>query len=157
MKSFKKVKIPVIIAGVQATVATDVVEYSIPLLLSKEAMKKAKTQMDFQEDKVNIFGKKVKIYFTSIGHYCVKLKSKLIDENVCKTNTVFLCSNIQSLSSTEKYKVALKLHRQFSHPHSEKLLSLLQDCEINDQELKSCMKDLDEKCEICIEYKRTKL
>ena len=52
------------IAPVQATVTTDVMEYDIPLLLSKEAMKKAKTQTDFQEDKINIFGQKVKIYFT---------------------------------------------------------------------------------------------
>ena len=156
MKSFKKVKIPVIIAGVQATVTTDVVEYDIPLLSSKEAMKKAKTQIDFQEDEINIFGKKVKIFFTSTDHFCIKLKSKLSDENVFKTNAVFLCSNIRNLSSTEKYKVALKLHRQFSHPRSERLLSLLQDCEINDKELKSHIKDLDEKCEICIKYKRTK-
>ena len=56
----------------------------------------------------------------------------------------------------QKNIVALKPHRQFSHPHSEKLLSLLQDCEINDEELKSHIKDLDEKCEICIKYKRTK-
>ena len=42
-KVLKKVKIYVIIAGIQATVTTDVVEYDIPLLLSKEAMKKAKT------------------------------------------------------------------------------------------------------------------
>ena len=42
-KVLKKVKISVIIAGIQATVTTDVVEYDIPLLLSKEAMKKAKT------------------------------------------------------------------------------------------------------------------
>ena len=40
----------------------------------------------------------------------------------------------------------MKLHRQFSHPHSERLLSLLLDCEINDEELKSHIKDLDEKC-----------
>ena len=75
MKSFKKVKIPVIIAGVQATVATDVVEYSIPLLLSKEAMKKAKTQMDFQEDKVNIFGKKLK--YISLQLAIIVLNSKV--------------------------------------------------------------------------------
>ena len=65
------------IARVQATVTTDVMEYD--LLLSKEAMKKAKTQTDFQENKINIFGKKVKIYFTSTGHYCIKLRSKLSD------------------------------------------------------------------------------
>ena len=66
-----------------------------------------------------------------------------------KTNAVFLCRIVQNLSNTKKYKVALKLHRQFSHPHSEGQSSLLQVCEIND-ELKSHIKDLDEKCEICI-------
>ena len=96
MKSFLKVKIPVIISGVQATVTTDVVEYDIHLLLSKEAMK---------EDKKNIFGKKVKIYFTSTGHYCIKLKCKFIDKNVYKSNVVFHCSNVQNLSNTEKYKL----------------------------------------------------
>ena len=145
VKSFKKFKIPVIIAGVQATVTIDIVEYDIPLLLSKEAMKKTKTQIDFQEDKINIFGKKVEIYITSTGHYCIKLKSKFSDENVFKTNAAFLCSNVQSLSNTEKHKVALKLHRQFSHPHTERLLSLLQDCEMNYEELKSHIKDLDKK------------
>ena len=124
LKSFEKVKIPVIIVGVQATVTTEVVEYDIPLHLSKEVMK---TEIDFQEDKINIFGKKVKIHFTSTGHYCIKLKSKLSDENVFKTNAVLLCSNVQNLSNTKKYIVALKLHCQLSHPHSERLLSLLQD------------------------------
>ena len=156
IKSLKKVKIPVIIAGVKATITTDVVEYEIPLLLSKEAMKKAQTQIDFKEDKVNIFGQKVKIYFTSTGHYCIKLKSKPSDKNSFKSNAVFLCNDIEKLSNTQKYKVALKLHRQFSHPHSERLLNLLQDCEINDQELKSHIKDLDESCEICVKYKKTK-
>ena len=155
-KSFKKVKIPVIIAVVQAKFTTDVVEYDIPLLLSKEAMKKAKTQIDFQKDQINIFDKKIYIYFTSTGHYCIKLKSKLSDEKVFKTNAVFLCSNIHNLSTTEKYKVALKLHRQFSHSHSDRILRLLQDYEINDEELKSHVKDLDKRCEICIKYERTK-
>ena len=90
---------------------------------------------------MNAFGKKDKIYFNSTGHYCIKLKSKLSDENVFKTNAIFFCGTTQNLSSAEKYKVALKLHRQFSHPHSERLLSLLQDCEINDEELKSHIKD----------------
>ena len=115
------------------------------------------TNYDFQEDKINIFDKKVKIYFFSTRHYCIKLKSKLSDENVLKTNAVFVCSNVQNLSNTKKYKVALKLHRQFSHPHSEGQSSLLQVCEINDEELKSRIKDLDEKCEICIKHKRDKL
>ena len=118
MKSLKKVKNPIIIAGVQA----DVVEYDIPLLLSKKALSKAKTQIDYQKDKVNIFGKKVKIYFPATGYCCIKLESKLSDENVFKSNVVFLCSNVQTLSNTEKYKVALKPHRQFYHPEKQRLL-----------------------------------
>ena len=43
VKSFKKIKILIIIDGVQATVTKYVVEYDIPFCLSKEAMKKAKT------------------------------------------------------------------------------------------------------------------
>ena len=76
-------------------------QHDIPLRLRKEAMKKAKTQTDFQEDKINIFGKKVKIYFPSTDHYCIKLKSNLSDENVFKSNAVFLCINVHNLSNTE--------------------------------------------------------
>ena len=77
MTSFKKGKIPVIIAGVQATVTTDILECDIPLLISKEAMKKAQTQIDFEEDKINIFGKKVEIYLISTGHNCIKLNKQV--------------------------------------------------------------------------------
>ena len=38
---------------------TNVVEYDTPLRLSKEAVKKTKIQINFQEDKINIFDKKV--------------------------------------------------------------------------------------------------
>ena len=61
--------------------------HSTPLLFSsneKEAMKKPKTQMDFH--KVTIFGRKVKIYFTSTGHFCVKLENKFM----CNNTTSFL-------------------------------------------------------------------
>ena len=156
IKSLKKVKIPVVIADVSATITTDVVEYDIPLLLSKEAMKKAKTHIDFKEDKVIIFDKKIDICFTSTGHYCIKFDNKLSDEKNFKSNIALFCTNMQNLSSQEKYKIALKLHRQFSHPHSDRLLSLLKDCNINDEEIKSHIISLDEKCDICIKYKKTK-
>ena len=50
-KVLKRLKIPVIIAGVQVTVTTDIAEYDISLLLSKEVMK-AKTQINFQVMKI---------------------------------------------------------------------------------------------------------
>ena len=53
-------------------------------------MKKTKTQIDFQEDEINMFCENIKIYFTLTGHYCIKLTSKLSDENVFKSSVVFL-------------------------------------------------------------------
>ena len=50
-KVLKRLKIPVIIAVVQVTVTTDIAEYDISLLLSKEVMK-AKTQINFQVMKI---------------------------------------------------------------------------------------------------------
>ena len=52
-------------------VVTDVVKSEIPLLLSKERMKKAGKKIDFVKNKVIIFGKEISLLFTSSGHYQV--------------------------------------------------------------------------------------
>ena len=70
------IHIPVTLAGVPVMLTTDVIDDDIPLLLSKETMKKANTQIDFKEDKVCIFGKKVDIKFSSSGHYCIDIDKK---------------------------------------------------------------------------------
>lgn len=54
----------------------------IPLLSSKEAIKK----IDLQEDKANMFVKKVEINFTVTGLYSVTLNNSLSDENAFKSN-----------------------------------------------------------------------
>ena len=58
-------------------IETDVVKCDIPLLLSKDAMKKAAMQIDFKADVVKIFGKPIKLFFTSIGHYCIPIVEQL--------------------------------------------------------------------------------
>ena len=47
IKSTKIMHIPVRLAGVPVMLTTDVIDYDIPLLLSKETMKKANTQIYF--------------------------------------------------------------------------------------------------------------
>ena len=62
IKKLRKIQCLVHIAGVSATRTTDVVAYNILLLLSKEAMKKANGEIDFeQDDKISIFGKIVDV------------------------------------------------------------------------------------------------
>ena len=48
-----------------------------------------KAQMDFEEDKLNTFGRKVEVFY-----YCVKLNNRLSDRDDFKSNVVFICSNI---------------------------------------------------------------
>ena len=133
-------------------------EYDISLLLSKEAMKKAKAQIDFQEDKIIYLAKK--FIYISLQMAIIALNSKVnsVMKMYLRPMLYFfaLMYKVYPIQKNIKLSCLKLLHRQFSHPHSERLLSLLQDCEINDEELKSYIKDLDEKCDICIKYKKTK-
>ena len=47
-------------------VVTDVVKSEIPILLSKESMKKAGTKRGFVGHKVIIYGKEISLQFTSV-------------------------------------------------------------------------------------------
>lgn len=50
----------------------DAISNELPLLLSKDAMKKANTTTDFMNDKVNILGQGIGIGFTNSGHYSIQ-------------------------------------------------------------------------------------
>lgn len=65
IKSLRKKQLPDNIAGASATLVTDVVLYNIPLLFHKEAMKNVSIKIDFQQNKLSIFGKIVDAKFTS--------------------------------------------------------------------------------------------
>ena len=71
--SEKCVSITCKIAGINVNIETDVVKSEIPLLLSKDSMKKAGTKIDFVNDKIIIFGKEIKLQYTSCGHYTIPL------------------------------------------------------------------------------------
>lgn len=73
VKSEKKVVIPCYIGGIRSTITTDIVECNIPLLLSKQSMKKANMQLHFGNDTVHI-GKNVnKLKCSTSGHYLLPI------------------------------------------------------------------------------------
>lgn len=101
------VSIPCRIAGVSVNVETDVVKSEIPLLLSKDSMKKAGTKIDFVNDKINIFGKEINLTFTSSGHYTIPLNeyhksSELMIEEQKFTEILLTIDNIEKKSNKEK-------------------------------------------------------
>ena len=68
VKSIKRVKIPTCIGGKNVFMETDIIHGDSPLLLSKDAMKKAEMNIDFIKDEVTVFGPTQKLLFTSSGH-----------------------------------------------------------------------------------------
>ena len=60
-------------------------------------------------------------------------------------------------SYNEKVAIANKLHRQFGHSTSEKLKKLIKSSNIDDRELLEIIDTIDNKCQVCMKYKKTKL
>ena len=70
-----KVTFLVEIAGIKGTVTSDVLEGSLPLMLSKAELKRAKCRLDVTNDTATVFGRTVKLAVTSSGHCLLPLVS----------------------------------------------------------------------------------
>ena len=93
-KSIKHVILPTFIADKNVLLSTEVIENDIPLLLSKEAMKKTKTYIDFSEDKIIIFDEEAPVKFSTSGHYCIKVgKMNKENENILVQETIVCFSD----------------------------------------------------------------
>ena len=103
-------------------IAADVVESDIPLLLSKDAMKKSSTIIDFENDSVLMFGKKMDLCCTDSGHYYMPLSSPEMGND---KSIILFTRKINDKSLAEKRKMCVKLHREFSHPSKEKMNGLV--------------------------------
>ena len=152
------VKIPAKVGGKQFTISADVVDAEVPLLLSKEAMKKANVIIDLKRDEVKMFGKKVKVFLTNRGHYCVALNNKVYLSRLEKLNShQVLITNIEklnSLSPAERRKVAMKWHKQFSHCEGTRLRRLLKTAGITDDTMLKTIEKIQNECKTCEKYGR---
>ena len=67
------VTIPVFTGCIQAKLTANVTDYEIPLLLSKDSMRRTNAMIDFTNDKIIIFQKTVDIIYTDSNHYGILL------------------------------------------------------------------------------------
>jgi DNA repair exonuclease SbcCD ATPase subunit len=56
---------------------TDVVEMDVPLLISKNALKKAHAVINFKDDTIHLYGKKENLIETSSGHYMIPVQNNM--------------------------------------------------------------------------------
>ena len=149
LTSQSSLTIPGQLAGKPVMINTDVVESDIPLLMSKDAMKRAKIKLNLENDTAEVFGVPVSLNLTSSGHYCLPIDKagNIPLENVCVV--------LQQLDEKGKRETLIKLHRQFAHPTEEKLVSLLKDANVWSEDLKPILTELYVNCQMCKTYKKT--
>ena len=90
-------------------IISDVVDADIPPLLSKKAMKRAWTSLNFNDNTTEMFGKKIKMLCTMSGHYNIPILRPPLDQG--KSQYILYLNQISKNSNTEKFKIAAKLHK----------------------------------------------
>ena len=152
--SYQLVKFPANIGGFECFIEAEVVDCDIPLLLSKDSLKRAQTILDINNDKVSMFGKQVDVQFTSSGHYCIDIADNKDQSSIeVDFKEIVLLTN----STTPKQKkrdILLKLHIQFGHSSANRLISLLKSTGSIDSETQSMINDISEKCVVCHKLQR---
>ena len=115
----------------------------LPLLLSKNSLKKAQTVLDMNSDIAQMFAQPVQLFQTSSGHYCVNLfnnnrESQFLANQVSRTQDLDmpfqsqLCAEQETLESEvlqvielsdkdKQRKELIKIHQQFGHATADKL------------------------------------
>ncbi|VDI81921.1 Hypothetical predicted protein [Mytilus galloprovincialis] len=154
--SYQSVKLPATIGSLKCYIETEVVDCEIPLLLSKDSLKRAQTVLDLHNDKVTMFGKPVDVHFTSNGHYCINIKDRRTGQTDSVVSEEEILKVDSGFSKKRKKDIISKLHKQFGHASSEKLLSLLKSAGSVDSDTKAIVNDVCSKCIVCFKYQRPK-
>ena len=92
-----------------------------------------------------MFDSQQKLITTSSGHYAVPLGQRGDLKITLVTKTIDI---------NNKMKIPKKLHSQFLHPPPEKLIKLVSNAGINDEDLKDAISEVSGKCEICKVYRK---
>lgn len=151
--SNRKVKLPAKIGQTKCHVEAEVVKVDIPLLLSKTSLKKAGTILDMENNRAVMFKQPVPLEFTSSGHYCVDIRDKDTDKNETENEVLTVTEN---MSTEEKRKALLKLHKQFGHASADRLQRLIHSAGNKDKECIAILQQIEHDCDICKRYSKTK-
>ena len=155
--SLYRVKIPAQIGKIDVTIETDVIKDKIPLLMSRMSMKKAKMAIDFENDKITVFGTTQPLWFTTTGHYGIPITQNHVDNiNICMCEESHDNMTFQTIIKKNKdsNQLARKLHKQFCHPSPKRLKDLLRSAGKQDEDLFKRIDEVSATCDTCLRFKK---
>ena len=154
VEAFQNAVIPAQVGNTKCNINTDVVEADIPLLLSKESLKRANAILNLSQDTITMFDKPVTLHYTSTGHYCVDIRQENIGNTQPEQAEVLVIND--DMPDNKKKEILTKLHKQFGHASPEKLKMLIQNAGNTSEGVLSMLKNIVNDCDSCRRYKREK-
>ena len=159
--STKRTVILAVIGSKEVNLETDMIDVDIPLLMSKSAMKKAETVLNFNEDCVTMFGEQQPLLKTSSGHYAIPITTsrKVADSEANQNLSEEYCLLTSDVKTRKEKECVVKRHRQFCHCSSHRLKQLMKTSGLwkDDSEIINIVDEVSNKCDICKVYKKTPL
>ena len=152
VQSIKHVLLPAELGNKQVFFDTFVVSSSIPLLLSRETMKKAKMTIDFSSDTVKIQNIEHPSFLTSCGQYLIPILPSKEAMNIQSMLSIPIPASTPT-KMTPKMR-AEKLHKVFAHASAERIYKLHCTAGDPDPELKKALEDTVKNCDVCQRIKR---
>ena len=152
-----KIMLPAVIGNKDVIIETDVIDADIPMLLSKEALKKAKAILDFNNDTAIMFGVKITLIETDSGHYAIPL-TITSDHNQHQQHITLVTSTATKIQDADSKKIADKLHRQFCHCSADRLSRLVRSSNMwghdREKQIIESIIEVSNACNVCKRFKR---
>ena len=114
-------------------------ESDIPLLLSKDSLKRAGEKLDLENVKAVTFGKEVAWNLTTAGHYRVPID---------RTDTIPVVE-VNTVQETSQRRAA-HTPKAVRPPSKKRLIALLKNANVWKEEYLETLSELEQNCDICI-------
>ena len=119
-------------------------------------MKKAKMKLDCYNNRAEIFGEDLMLKETSKGHWIIPLTSGVrfmdrFENGLVKSFTLAV------YESGDDHKTAVRMHSNFAHPSSERLIRLINSADkkwSENDNLKKEIRKVTKSCVVCKRYKK---
>ena len=158
-RSLYGVDLPIYISQNRYKLRVDIVKCNIPLLLSRDTLRRAKAKIDIEMSTICFLGNVIPLITSSSGHLCLSISRSLdaTNEETRKVlSRVLFSSPIEGVGLDLKNK-ARKLHLQFCHPAAERLIDLVKKAGTSDQRVYDVIKEITSQCDVCIKNKKPPL
>ena len=144
-------RLPVKIGGENYKIEVDIIDSDIPLLLSKNEMRRLGIGIDMKRDLVTINDKPLVVNTTSAGHYIIDL----LDKGAVYNMHQVLMVDIKRADIKEQKKVLEKLHAQFGHKKKQTFVNLLKAADKWDDSYSKIIDNIIDGCEGCVLRRKT--